>query len=212
MRRSRLAFIALALFTLAGCASAPPPPTYYLLRGDSDEGQGPIDARIRAGLGRVVVAPYLLRTRGVMIETEPGVVRAASHHQWAEPVDEGLRWFVRSQITRELGDEIGGGLSDIQDWDYIIDLFVSRMHATMGGSALLEAIFVVRATDPNEENSEYRFSQSAPLPEEGYAGVVAAERSLARALAGAIASVLQERLDAAGANASAPETELGEGG
>ncbi len=197
----RLVFFALALVALAGCASAPPPITSYLLRGDSVKGQGPINARFRVGLGRIVLAPYLLSSSGIMIETEPGEVRPASHHRWAEPLDSGLRWFLREQIASALDFEIGGGMTDVEDWDYRVEVFVARMHGTMDGHAILDSSFVVRSMKASSESSggsvEYRFSKSVPLPREGYAGVVEAQRGLAKELAGLIASALRERIEAA---------------
>ena len=197
MSNIRLVLIATTLLAVAGCASAPPPITSYLLRGDPVEGQGPINARIRVGLGRIVVAPYLLDSLGIMIETAPGEVRPASDHRWAEPLDAGLRWFMRQQIASELAFEVGGGLTDTQDWDYRIDVFVARMHATMDGNAILEAAFVVRSMKRGGELGEYRFSKSVPLPQEGYVGVVEAQRGLAKELAALIAGVLRERIETA---------------
>jgi uncharacterized lipoprotein YmbA len=209
MRRIRLVFIALALVaaSVAGCASPPPPITYYLLRGDPVEGQGPIDARVSIGIGRIVIAPYLLGSKGIMIETGPSEVRPASRHQWAEPLDSGLRWFLREEVASELGFEIGGGLTDVFDWNYRVDIFVARMHATMDGRAILESIFVLRSSEASDGSGEYRFTKSVPLPQEGYAGVVEAQRGLARELAGMIASALRERMEAA----DVAETETGAG-
>jgi uncharacterized lipoprotein YmbA len=197
MSNIRLVFIATALLAAAGCAAPPPPITSYLLRGDPVEGQGPIDAQIRIGLGRIVIAPYLLGSLGVVIETGPGQVKAAAQHRWAEPLDSGLRWFMREQVASELGFEVGGGITDVQHWDYRVEVFIARMHATMDGRAIIESVFTVRSIKEGGELSEYRFSKSVPLPREGYAGVVEAERGLAQELAVLIASALRERIEAA---------------
>ena len=71
------------------------------------------------------------------------------------------------------------------------------MHATMDGRAIIESVFTVRSIKEGGELSEYRFSKSVPLPREGYAGVVEAERGLAQELAVLIASALRERIEAA---------------
>jgi uncharacterized lipoprotein YmbA len=195
MKRTGLFCIAIML--LAGCASPPPPIHQYLLRGDPVEAQGQINIRIRAGLGRVVLAPYLMGNTGIRIETESGQIQPAGRHQWAEPLDSGLRWFLREKIASELGNEVGGGLTDVQDWDYRIDLFVARMHGTMDGRAVLDATFIVRSMNSSAASSQYRFSKSLPLPQEGYAGVVDAQRELAQELGVMIAGALQERIEAA---------------
>jgi uncharacterized lipoprotein YmbA len=197
----RAALVLLALTGLTACASAPPEITYYLLRPPVDEGSGPIDAPIRAGLGRVIVAPYLERTNGIQLETRDGEIRPAMQYQWAEALAAGVRWYLRAEVGERLGHQIGGGLTDRRDWDYTVDVFIERLHATMTGQAILVASFVVRggttgAAGP--EISEYRFSESTPLPEEGYAGVVEAEKALLADFAGRIADALRERIDARG--------------
>lgn len=198
MSRIRSIFVAPLLVAWMGCASAPPPVTYYLLRGDSAEGAGPIEVEARAGLGRVVVAPYLLGSRGLMVETQDGEVRPAALHQWAEPLDAGLRWYLRGQVATDLGHQMGGGLTDMLDWDYTVDVFVSRLHGTMEGRAGIEAVFVVRSSGSGEAPAEYRFARSVAIPEEGYAGLVEAERSLLRELAGMIADALRAELEGGG--------------
>ncbi len=173
------------------CGSPAPDPTLYLLRGEPLEGSVQVDSPIRAGLGRVVVAPYLLASRGIVVETATGEVHAARQHQWAEPLQDGLRWYLRGQIGRALGYGLGGALTDFADWDYTIDVFIGRLHGTMSGTALLEAVFVVRSTSPRELY-DFRFGKSEPLAEEGYAALVDAERRLLDGLAEAIAGALRE--------------------
>jgi len=194
MRRIHQLALVTMLCAAFGCASSPRPTTYYLLRGEQVERTGPVDAEIRAGIGRIMLAPYLLSSHGIMLETAPGEVRAAAQHQWAEPLDAALRWYLRSQIGAEMGRDIGGGLTNRLDWDYTVDILVSRFHATMSGTALIEATFIVVPTDESQEQSEVLFSKSIQLPREGYAGIVEAEMSLARELAGLIAQTLDERI------------------
>lgn len=184
--------LSLAVSLALACSSPAPEPTYYLMRAGASAASGRVNAPVRVGLGRLIVAPYLLSSRGVVVETAPGVVRAARQHQWAEPLDAGLRWFLRAEIARAFGDEIGGGLIDREDWDYTIDVYVARFHGTMSGTALLEGAYVIRSADASEELREYLFSESQPLSEEGYAALVAAEQSLASELGASIASSLRE--------------------
>jgi uncharacterized lipoprotein YmbA len=195
--RAALFFLALSLLT--ACASAPPEITYYLLRPPLDEGSGPIEAPIRAGLGRVMVAPYLARSNGIQIETKDGEIRPASQYQWAEALAAGVRWYLRAEVGEQLGHQIGGSLTDRRDWDYTVDVFVERLHGTMTGQAVLVASFVVRGgtgATGDAEIYEYRFSESTPLPEEGYTAVVEAEKVLLAEFAGRIADALRERIDA----------------
>jgi uncharacterized lipoprotein YmbA len=195
----RTALAALSLIGLAACASAPPEITYYLLRPPVDEGSGPIDAPIRVGLGRVLVAPYLQRSNGIQIETREGEIRPAAHHVWAEELAAGVRWYLRAAVGERLGHQIGSGLTDRRDWDYTVDVFVERLHGSMTGQATLVASFVLRGGSTETgapEVYEYRFAESTPLPDEGYAAVVEAEKTLLADFAGRIADALRERIDA----------------
>jgi uncharacterized lipoprotein YmbA len=194
LRRLSILLSVLFATALAGCASAPPDTTYYLLRGELSDSTQRVDAKIRAGVGRVVVASYLLSSRGVMLETGDGEITPAIRHQWAEPLDAGLRWYLRTQIGSELGEDIGGGVSDLQRCGYSIDIVVAQLHGTMEGTALMEAAFIVVPTDASQPISEYRFAKTIPLPRDGYAGVVEAEKSLATDFASLIAQALRERL------------------
>ncbi len=194
--RATRIFAALASLTylsiFVACSTPAPEPATYLLRGEPLETNGRVDMSVRVGLGRLVVAPYLLSDMGIVIELEPGEIRAARQHRWAEPLDAGLRWFLRSEIARSYEGEIGGGLGDRTDWDYTIDVYIARFHGTMSGTALLEASFVIRPSDHSEASVEYRFFRSKALLDEGYAALVEAERSLASELGASIAVALGE--------------------
>jgi uncharacterized lipoprotein YmbA len=203
MRPTQIPILLAVVALLGGCASSPPEPTLYLLRGTPSEGAGPMNAELRVGLGRIVVAPYLVASQGVVVETAPGEVRPARQHRWAEPLDAGLRWYLRSEIGRVLGHEIGGGLVDITTWDYTIDVTVSRLHGTMTGEALIEAAYAIRTGAGRDPVVENRFTKSMPLPDEGYAAVVEAERRLVAELADSIGESLRGVL--ASSQAEAPE-------
>jgi uncharacterized lipoprotein YmbA len=182
------------LMLLIGCSTQMSEPAYYLMRGEVPETNARMDGRIRVGIGRLLVAPYLLSSQGIVVEAAPGEVRAAHLHQWAEPLDAGLRWYLSAEIAKELGDQVGGGLTDHGNWDYTIDVYVARFHGTMSGDAVLDATYVIRAKAGSEEQREYRFSKSQPQSDEGYAALVAAEQSLIKELAASIAQALQESM------------------
>jgi len=191
-RSATLLAIVFALSLITGCSTTTPEPAYYLLRGESLELNGRVDGDVRIGVGRLIVAPYLLSNAGIVMETAPGEVRSARQHQWAEPLDAGLRWFLRTEIARAYGDEIGGGLVDLTDWDYTVDVYIARFHGTMAGKALLEGSYVIRPSNDSQATREYRFSTQQALSGEGYAELVAAERSLASDLGASIAASLRE--------------------
>jgi uncharacterized lipoprotein YmbA len=174
---------------LVGCAGSSVPPTQYLLRADPAERSGRVEAPVRVGLGRVDVAPYLDQS-GIVVETEAGQVQAAREHQWAEPLGAGLRSYLRAEMSAALGHDVSASPADLAHWDYTLDVYVDRLHGTMAGTAVLDASY--RITPRAGAVTAYRFSRSAPLPREGYPGLVDAEADLVRQLAQAIAASLGE--------------------
>ena len=187
-----LALLAPLLLMVGSCSSPPPEPTYYLLRGAAVERVDPVEGDVRVGLSRIVVAPYLMESRGIVVETAPSVVRPARQHQWAEPLDASLHWFLHGELSRALGDRVGAGLVDFRGWDYAVDVYVVRLHATLSGRAELEAAYVIRSRADVKATREYRIASSVALADDGYPGVVAAERELLVELGAAIVSSLRE--------------------
>ena len=185
-----VSLIVVALAT--GCSSPTAEPTYYLLRGEASGKSGAVKARVRVGLGRILVAPYLLSSPGLVVETGPGQIRAARQHLWAEPLDSGLRWFLRGEIARAIGYDIGGGLTDRPDWDYSIDVYIATLHGTMSGTALLQGAFVIRPLAAKEPLRDHLFSRTLPLGDEGYAALAATEQRLIVEFAQAIAAALRQ--------------------
>lgn len=185
----RVAALLPALLVLA-CAGPSPTYTEYLLRPAAAGESGRVDPPVRVGLRRVAVAPYIDQV-GIVIETEAGQVQAARYHQWAEPLQSGLRSFLRAEISAALGYEVSAIPSDEVAWDYTVDVHVERLHGTMRGTAVMDAVYLVSVSGEGGIR-EYRFHGSLPLPREGYPGVVDAEADLARELARSIASALRE--------------------
>ena len=185
----RTTLIASALLVpLLACAGAAPPPTQYLLRGDWEASSGRMDAPIKLGLGRLVVAPYLVGSPGIVIETGPGQVQSARQHQWAEPLGAGLRTFLGAEIGAALGYPLTGSYMDRPNWDYQLDIAIDRLHGAMDGTALLQARYRITSRGAPDAGGEFYFTNSRRLPQEGYPGVVSAEASLLQDLAAAIAA------------------------
>jgi hypothetical protein len=189
-------FAILSIAPLIACAGASPPPTQYLLRAQPTQREGRVDVTVRVGLGRVAVAPYLEQS-GIVVETEAGQVQAARQHQWAEPLDAGLRTYLRSEISLALGYDVSSSRADELSWDYAVNIYVDRLHGTMAGNAVLDASYRIAPQSGEGEPVEYRFSKTAALPREGFAGLIEAEARLVRELAAAIAASLRELTTAA---------------
>lgn len=180
----------LSTVVVLACAGSTPTTTDYLLRSPAAAQSGRVDAPLKIGLEPVLVAPYLDRA-GIVVETESGQVRAARHHRWAEPLADGLRSYLRSEISAALGYEVSASQRGDLAWAYSIEVEIERLHGTMGGSAMMDASYRITRRGADAAVVEYRFRESTPLPREGYPGVVDAEAALAGKLARSIASALQ---------------------
>ena len=183
------AFVSVML--LVACAGSSAPRTQYLLRAEPAERAGRVEAPVRVGLGRVTVAPYLDQS-GIVVQTEASQVQAARQHEWAEPLHAGLRSVLRAEMSEALGYDVSASPADLVHWDYTVDVYVDRLHGTMAGTAVLDASYRITPRPGAGDVAAYRFSRSAPLPREGYPGLVDAEADLVRQLAQAIAASLRE--------------------
>jgi len=172
------------------CAAKAPTRVQYLLRAEPSPRSVRVEAPIHVGLGSVTIAPYL-RQPGLVVATEDGQVRAANGHLWAEPLDAGLRSYLRAEISDKLGYDISASGVDRSGWDYTIDVYVDRLHGTMSGTAILDASYQITPRAGAKKVADYRFSHAAGLPREGYSGLVSAETHLVAELAAAIVGSLR---------------------
>ncbi len=181
----RSSTLVLALL-VAACSSTAPTTTRYLLPAETSRGTTRLESPARIGLGRVELSPYL-GEEGLVVETEAGQVRPARYHLWAEPLDEGLRRFLRLEISKALGEHVSGDTTQQPRWKRTVDVEIDRLHGTLAGEAVLVAQWRISPGKGEGQPRTYGFSESRPLPREGYAGLVEAEIELTRALARAIA-------------------------
>jgi uncharacterized lipoprotein YmbA len=161
--------------------------THYLLRAETPERTTRVEGVARVGLSRVIVAPYLDQS-GIVVESAAREITPARNHQWAEPLEDGLRLLLRSELSTALGEEVGLDPADRSRWQHDVQVFVEQLHGTMSGRAVLVADF--RIASRGGETTEYRFARTQPLASEGYGGLVDAEAALVRELAQAIATAI----------------------
>ena len=181
---------------VVGCSAKTVPPTQYLLPAEVPRGIVRVDPPLQIGRGRLELAPYLAQP-GLVVETDAQQVRSAREHQWAEPLDAGLRRSLRAGISRAAGFDVSADATQRARWDYAVDVDVERFHGTLAGEAVLVARWRVSPVRGKGDPVRYRFSASEPLPRAGYPGLVEAEIALAGQLADAIAA----SLPSAGSNA-----------
>jgi uncharacterized lipoprotein YmbA len=186
MRNAALA----CLLLLVACAGSTPQRSQYLLRAEEPPGTRRVDAPVSVVLDRVAVAAYLDR-RGLVMETADHQVREARHHQWAEPLDRGLRRLLRAELSKALGYPVSAEAGQRAAWDYTVDVQIDQLHGTAAGRARLVAGFRIAPATAGGEPAAFRFSRETPLAREGYAALVDAEIALARQLAADIAEALR---------------------
>lgn len=191
MKPTALVTSVVLLLLLLACAGKTPTTTRYLLPASVPPGTHRVDPPVWIALGRIQVAPYLNQA-GLVVETEARQVRPARYHKWAEPLADGLRRFLSTQVSAALGYDIAADASQRQSWSYTVDVSIDRLHGTLSGEALLAAHWQVRPAAGKGESVSFRFAESQPLPREGYAGLVEAEITLVTQLAQAIADSLRQ--------------------
>ena len=173
---------------LLACASPLPPVHRYLLPLSVPEGTARLESPERTGIDGLTVAPYL-SDPGIVIETEGRQIRAARFHRWAESLPAALRRFLQAEVSKELGYAVSADPVQAGRWEQRVSIAIERFHGTLDGEAELTARWQIDAK--GQAPVAFRFSQTRPLAESGYAGLVDAEIELARDLARAIADSLR---------------------
>jgi len=188
----RTVTLASLLIFVAACAGKPAPQqTHYLLPVAVPTGVVRVEAPVKVGLSRLQISDYLSQD-GIVVEVTPGTVRPARYHQWAEPLEEGLRRVLRAQLSAALGYEISADTVQRSSWDVVIDAEIERLHGNLEGEAIIVAKWRLVSASTPENSVAYRFSQTRLLQREGYGGLVEAETLLLEELATAIADSIRE--------------------
>jgi len=174
---------------LLACSGATPARTQYLLRTAEPASHVAAQTGLaRVGMGRITVAPYLDQF-GIVVETEEREVRAARNHQWAEPLADGLRLYLRDAIAGSLGEDVAASVSEHSVYGVVVDVFVEQLHGTRDGQAVLVASYRIEVPGSKTRKVvERRFADAKPIEKRGYAGLVDAEVALLSRLANAIAA------------------------
>ncbi len=180
----KVAYVLLVVL-LAGCASQAVEPSYYLLRSKQDLSSSTLSTSRDFSLGAVEIAPYLDQP-GLVMETAEGEMRPASQNLWAEPVFDGVRNFLATEIAQAHGQELLP--TKLTSNTTVVNIRIDQLHGTLDGKATIVAYWwLVRAGEVVALN---RFSQSRTLAASGYSALVDAEKILLAELAQKIAASL----------------------
>lgn len=177
----------LLVVLLSACAGTSTEPNYYLLRTDHDMATRTMALSSHYALGSVTIAPYIDQS-GLLLETRAGEMRPAKYHLWAEPLYEGVRVFLMSEISHARGEDILVGA--IERDATRINVRIDQLHGTHDGRARLVAYWWLQQGEETRE--AYQFAEYRDLGEDGYAALASAEKALLADLANRIAASLTD--------------------
>lgn len=168
---------------LLGCAGAQPETSYYLLRGDPTADLPAAPASI--ALGRVAVAGYLDQS-GLVLETGDNEIESARAHLWAEPLNQGIRSFLRDAVSRQLGFDVAARVSASPQ--HVVHVYLDQLHGSIDGNVVMVADVNIESRGASTDT--FRLVADRRISRDGYPALVDAEKQLLEALAQAIAEHL----------------------
>ncbi|MCX2977624.1 PqiC family protein [Candidatus Marimicrobium litorale] len=175
----------LLLALLAGCAGQPTEPNSYLLRSSHQLTTRALEPSKEFSMGTVEVASYIDQP-GLVLETKNGDMHAARNNLWAEPIYEGVRNLLVTNISQLSNMDLLP--HKLTKTPIVLDIYIDQLHGTREGSAKLVALWWLRSGD--QLVSAHQFSEEKPLTSAGYPALVQAEEALLEDLARAIANTL----------------------
>ena len=143
------------------------------------------------GIGRVTIAAYLDRA-GVVVQTASREIRPARYHEWGEPLDNGVRHYLRSELVDRLGYEVASDVLYRDAWACRVDISIEPLHGSLSDGAWINAGFVVSEVSGEKATVAGRVIEHERLTRDGYPGLVDAHTRLLDQLAAAIESALGE--------------------
>jgi uncharacterized lipoprotein YmbA len=175
----------LLIVLLSGCASQVTEPSYYLMRSNQNLQSSKLQPSQEYSLGTVEIAAYLNRP-GLVMETADGQMHPASQNLWAEPIYDGVRNLLATEISNVFGQELLP--TKLNKNTAVVNIRIDQLHGTQDGKAQLVAYWwLVR---DNQVTGLNRFSDSRNLKKSGYGALVDAEKDLLAELAKNIAASL----------------------
>ncbi|KXS39174.1 MAG: hypothetical protein AWU55_600 [Halomonadaceae bacterium T82-2] len=160
---------------LAGCATGGGPTTqrYLLPSGDSDAAaetsSGPVEHTLV--IDDVRLARYL-DDPGIVLQTDPLRLQAATQHQWAEPLDRQLARALRRRLSRNLpGTRVLEGAGPETAWHLSVE--VDQFQGRYDGRAVAEGLWQLR-DGAGDIRRQTPFQTDEVLKEDGYPALVKA--------------------------------------
>ncbi|WP_426414635.1 PqiC family protein [Aestuariirhabdus sp. LZHN29] len=186
----RVLVVFLVSILLGGCLSTPTSSSHYLLRSDAQLSDSAMATGTGVILVSVDVATYIDQD-GLVLESEEGEIQTADYHLWAEPLRHSLMQFMANEVSASSGKPVGNGLQAASVGTQRLLIEIDQLHGTKNGDAVLVAYWqLTQGSGEDKQRSNYSWSGSRPLSEDGYAALVAAEKQLLIDLAREIGATL----------------------
>ena len=181
---------------LAGCATSPAAKHHlYFLSAEANTSAH--NDNMTIGIGALEIATYLKRSE-IMLQVGPKELRASRYHHWAEPLQEGVRRYLRDQLSTDLATAVDTNRQFRHTWLSQIDISVDKFHGDLDGQVVLDAHYVIHLIADTDnitgENTlkRGRVQISGSQNGSGYAALVEAQESLLETLAQRIAQDIRD--------------------
>jgi hypothetical protein len=186
-RLGHLLGVALAAAAMAGCGTSAPS-RFYVLGSTAAPGGGPA---VRTGvlIGPVSVPASVDRSEFV-VRVAPNRVEVDEFNRWAAPLGESIARTVAGDLAALLGTpDVGIAPFANFDADYRVTIDVQRFDSVEGESALVDAVWAVRATAGGKTRSGRTLAREA-VQGPGFEALAAAHsRALAKLSADVAAAI-----------------------
>lgn len=190
----RKLFVVLSLIIVTACTGTTPPASFYSLK-PVETSSAPFTDNIRKkttiGVSEVSVPGYLDRPQ-IVTSSANGVEQNISEfNRWSEPLSSMLQRTLAQDLAAYLPhDLVKPRLSGRENFDYTIQVEISRFDATWHKQAVLEAWWNIKNKD-NKIVSRNQADLKLPLGT-GYDELVAVQSKLVEELAQNIASEIRK--------------------
>jgi uncharacterized lipoprotein YmbA len=180
----RALVLAFAAFLATSCAS-PPLNLYTLEPPDTVARVTPSAGRVKVVEIRRAAVPDFLDNQDILVRRGSTLVRS-SQGRWASRLSLGATHFVAGQLARRRPDILITDQPQIEPPDYQVFLTISTLDVTAGGSATMEADWLIVPRNTAQPSQRKRGAFTATGSTATDQGVVSLNTALLQQLADAI--------------------------
>ena len=178
---------ALVAAAAIGCGTSPPARFYTLDSTATADGAEAVRTGVIVG---PVSVPAAVDRPEFVVQVAPNRVELDEFHRWAGPLGEGIARTVAGDLAVLLGADVAPAPFANFDPAYRVTIDVQRFESVRGESALVEAVWVVRAVAGGATRSGRTVAREA-VQGAGYEGLAAAHSQALAALSADIAAAIR---------------------